>query len=61
VGTAVRGAERRLDQLDWAHPAGFADSAHLSRTFRAMFGVAPSLLFKRGQAGVTFCETAAST
>jgi AraC-like DNA-binding protein len=44
-----------------AHLAGFADSAHLSRTFRAMFGVAPSLLFKPGRAAVTFCETAAST
>lgn len=29
---------------DAAHSAGFADSAHLSRTFRAMFGVTPSLL-----------------
>jgi AraC-like DNA-binding protein len=27
-----------------AHDAGFADSAHLSRTFRRMFGVAPSVL-----------------
>lgn len=44
-----------------AHRAGFADSAHLSRTFRAMFGVAPSLLFKPGQANVTFCENTART
>jgi AraC-like DNA-binding protein len=29
---------------DAAHEAGFADSAHLSRTFRRMFGVAPSSL-----------------
>ena len=28
-----------------AHRSGFADSAHLSRTFRAMFGVAPDFLF----------------
>ncbi|MDZ4866387.1 MAG: AraC family transcriptional regulator [Alphaproteobacteria bacterium] len=27
-----------------AHGSGFADSAHLSRTFRRMFGVAPSAL-----------------
>jgi AraC-like DNA-binding protein len=27
-----------------AHAAGFADSAHLSRTSRSMFGVAPSVL-----------------
>jgi AraC-like DNA-binding protein len=30
-----------------AHAAGFADSAHLSRTFRANFGVAPSSLFEQ--------------
>lgn len=29
-----------------AHSAGFSDSAHLSRTFRDYFGVAPSFLFE---------------
>ena len=58
---AAEAAMRGSSLTEAAHLAGFADSAHLSRTFRAMFGVAPSLLFKRGQADVTFCETAAST
>jgi AraC-like DNA-binding protein len=31
-----------------AHAAGFADSAHLSRTARTMFGLAPSVLQMRG-------------
>lgn len=31
-----------------AHAAGFADSAHLSRTARTMFGLPPSLLRMRG-------------
>ena len=58
--SAVEAAMRGASLTEAAHLAGFADSAHLSRTFRAMFGVAPSLLFKPGQAAVTFCETVRS-
>lgn len=39
-----------------AHEAGFADSAHLSRTFRDTYGLAPSRIFKRSQfIQVFFC------
>lgn len=33
---------------DAAHAAGFADSAHLSRTARTMFGLPPSAMQMRG-------------
>ena len=32
------------DLTEAALAAGFSDAAHLSRTFRAMFGLSPSLL-----------------
>jgi AraC family transcriptional regulator len=57
---AVEAAMRGASLTEAAHRAGFADSAHLSRTFRAMFGVAPSLLFRPGQAQVTFCDNSGS-
>lgn len=44
--TALEGATL----TEAAHGAGFADSAHFSRTFRDMFGVAPSMLFEQRNA-----------
>lgn len=39
---AARGMRDGMDLTTAAHAAGFADLAHLSRTFVAMFGLAPS-------------------
>jgi AraC-like DNA-binding protein len=43
-----------------AHAAGFADSAHLSRTARTMFGVAPSMLQMSGPLSSRFRVSARS-
>jgi AraC-like DNA-binding protein len=40
-----------LSITDAAHRAGFSDSAHMSRTFRGMFGIPPSF-FKEGRGHV---------
>lgn len=59
--TAADSAMRGSNLTEAAHLAGFADSPHLTRTFRAMFGVTPSLLFKPGRANITFCENTVRT
>lgn len=38
-----------------AHAAGFADSAHFSRSFRAHFGIAPSSVFRSRSVQVERC------
>jgi AraC-like DNA-binding protein len=57
---AAEKAMRGWSLTEAAHAAGFADSAHLSRTFRSMFGIAPSFLFRPGQLDVTFVENGVS-
>jgi len=42
---AVRASASGATLTEAAHAAGFADSAHLSRTYRATFGLKPSQVF----------------
>ncbi len=44
---AVQALASQSNLTTAAHHSGFADSAHLSRTFRRMFGMPPSLLRSR--------------
>lgn len=44
---ALRAVIQGASLTDAAHAAGFADSAHFSRTFRRHFGVAPSAIASR--------------
>lgn len=54
---AVRTALEGASLTEAAHAAGFADSAHLSHSFKAMFGLAPRFLFEpRGALTVRLCE-----
>ena len=46
VETAVAAAMAGKSWTAAAHDAGFADSAHLSRTCRRMFGIAPAALVR---------------
>ncbi len=39
---------------DAAHEAGFADSPHLTRVFRSMFGLAPSQIFRSDGVSLAF-------
>lgn len=45
--TALRSALAGASLTEAAHAAGFADSAHLTHSFKAMFGLPPRFLFER--------------
>jgi AraC-like DNA-binding protein len=47
LSRAVELVAARRPVTEAAHAAGFADAAHLSRTFRRTFGVAPAMLDPR--------------
>jgi AraC-like DNA-binding protein len=47
---ALRTSARGVSLTEAAHAAGFADSAHLTRVFRATFGVPPSRFFRNSHA-----------
>lgn len=54
---ALEAALKGATLTEAAHAAGLSDSAHLSRTFRETFGVAPSFLFEhREQLSVCFAD-----
>ena len=44
--TAIASTIRGVSLTQAAHDAGFADAAHLTRTFRATFGITPSSILK---------------
>jgi AraC-like DNA-binding protein len=48
--TALRTTVYGASLTEAAHAAGFADSAHLTRVFRATFGLPPSRIFKNSHA-----------
>lgn len=53
---ALRTALAGATLTEAAHAAGFADSAHLSHSFKAMFGLPPRFLFERRDAlTVRYC------
>lgn len=55
---ALHQLARRANLTEAAHAAGFADSAHLSRTFREMFGMNPVALLRGVALGSSFVQAA---
>ena len=56
--TAIESTARGVSLTQAAHEAGFADVAHLTRTFRATFGITPSSILKNSRdVQVMNCQT----
>ena len=49
INRAIMELVKSKNLTEAAHAAGFADSAHFSRTFLRMFGIQPSEIFKNSQ------------
>ena len=49
LNEAVKKILQNVSLTDAAHEAGFSDSAHLSRTFRSMFGLTLSEILKNNR------------
>ena len=55
---SVNALQHGLSLTDAAHEAGFADQAHMSRSFKEHFGSSPAdLLTIRGKVNIHFCES----
>ncbi|HBS05128.1 MAG TPA: hypothetical protein DEA96_09195 [Leptospiraceae bacterium] len=57
---SVSALQHGMSLTDAAHEAGFADQAHMSRSFKESFGSSPAdLLTARGNVRITFCQDGA--
>jgi AraC-like DNA-binding protein len=57
VAAAAFNIGRGMSLTDAAGAAGFADSAHFSRTFRVMFGLTPSQILRRSKSVQIISDT----